>query len=104
GDPAAVRDAGRSRARAGAQARSTVRRVHQEAAPPAGAAEAISVGDPGEGTLRAGDPLGVYVHFPFCSVRCPYCDFAVDTRRDIPHDDYADAVVAELAARAHWFD
>ena len=32
----------------------------------------------------AGEPLGVYVHFPFCGVRCPYCDFAVDTRTGDP--------------------
>jgi oxygen-independent coproporphyrinogen-3 oxidase len=51
-------------------------------------------------------PLGVYVHFPFCSVRCPYCDFAVDTRAPdvVPHDAYADAVIAELAARRAWFE
>ncbi len=59
--------------------------------------------DVSSGALHAGDPLGVYVHFPFCSVRCPYCDFAVDTRTEIPHDAYADAVVAELAARARWY-
>ena len=47
---------------------------------------------------------GVYVHFPFCGVRCPYCDFAVDTRTGIPHDAYADAVVAEIAARRGWYD
>ena len=61
-------------------------------------------GDVSAGRSRPGEPLGVYVHFPFCGVRCPYCDFAVDTRADIPHDAYADAVVAELAARAPWFD
>ena len=54
--------------------------------------------------MRPGEPLGVYVHFPFCSVRCPYCDFAVDTRAEIPHDAYADAVAAEIGARAPWFD
>lgn len=59
--------------------------------------------DPSAGRLRPGEPLGVYVHFPFCSVRCPYCDFAVDTRADIPHDAYAEAVIGELAARAPWF-
>jgi oxygen-independent coproporphyrinogen III oxidase len=48
-------------------------------------------------------PLGVYVHFPFCAARCPYCDFAVVVRREIPHDAYADAVLAELKARAPWF-
>jgi len=56
------------------------------------------------GTLRPGQPLGVYIHFPFCGVRCPYCDFAVDTRAGIPHDGYADAVVAEIAARRSWYD
>jgi oxygen-independent coproporphyrinogen-3 oxidase len=44
--------------------------------------------------------LGVYVHFPFCSSRCPYCDFAVAVTPTIPHDAYADAVLAEVAARA----
>lgn len=43
--------------------------------------------------------LGVYVHFPFCGARCPYCDFAVAVKTNIPHDAYADAVIAELAAR-----
>lgn len=62
--------------------------------------------DPARGALAPGLPLGVYVHFPFCSVRCPYCDFAVDTRAadGVPHDAYADAVIAELAARRAWFD
>src|SRR5689334_19754373 len=59
--------------------------------------------DPAEGLLDAGRPLGVYVHFPFCSVHCPYCDFAVEVRAEIPHDRYADAVLAELEARATWF-
>jgi oxygen-independent coproporphyrinogen-3 oxidase len=44
--------------------------------------------------------LGVYVHFPFCASRCPYCDFAVAVRPTIPHDAYADAVTIELEARA----
>jgi len=60
--------------------------------------------DPSRGALAPGRPLGVYVHFPFCGVRCPYCDFAVDTRAEIPHDAYADAVLDELAARRAWFD
>jgi oxygen-independent coproporphyrinogen-3 oxidase len=60
--------------------------------------------DPSEGAIAPGRPLGVYVHFPFCGVRCPYCDFAVDTRADVPHDAYADAVLAELASRRAWFD
>jgi oxygen-independent coproporphyrinogen-3 oxidase len=60
-------------------------------------------GDPAAGELDAARPLGVYVHFPFCSVRCPYCDFAVDVRPEIPHDLYADAVIGEIEARRGWF-
>ena len=44
-------------------------------------------------------PLGVYVHFPFCTTRCPYCDFAVFVKREIPHEAYADAILSELQAR-----
>ena len=81
-----------------------MRRVHQKDAGPQGLSRPGAQVDVSSGTLRAGDPLGVYVHFPFCSVRCPYCDFAVDTRAEIPHDAYADAVIAEIAARASWFE
>ncbi len=79
-------------------------RVHQKDAGPQGLSRPGAQVDVSSGALRAGDPLGVYVHFPFCSVRCPYCDFAVDTRAEIPHDAYADAVIAELVARARWFE
>jgi putative oxygen-independent coproporphyrinogen III oxidase len=49
-------------------------------------------------------PSGVYVHFPYCAHRCPYCDFAVTTR-PVPADGrYARAVLAELALRAAPFD
>ena len=59
--------------------------------------------DPASGILDASRPLGVYVHFPFCRARCPYCDFATAVREPIPHDGYAAAITAELAARAGWF-
>jgi oxygen-independent coproporphyrinogen-3 oxidase len=45
--------------------------------------------------------FGVYVHFPWCLSKCPYCDFVAYgvPRESIDHSGYADAVVAELAAR-----
>jgi len=49
-------------------------------------------------------PFGVYVHFPYCAVHCPYCDFAVSTDRPIPQERYTRAVLAELALRAAPFD
>ena len=47
--------------------------------------------------------LGVYVHFPYCRSKCPYCDFAVHVVREIPHVAYADAVLQELSLRAEAF-
>ncbi len=47
-------------------------------------------------------PVSVYVHFPWCLKKCPYCDFnSHATARDaVPHEAYADAVLAELRLRA----
>lgn len=47
-------------------------------------------------------PTSVYVHFPWCLKKCPYCDFATRKidRPDVPHRAYADAVLRELARRA----
>jgi oxygen-independent coproporphyrinogen-3 oxidase len=44
----------------------------------------------------------VYVHFPWCARKCPYCDFATEPIRAnaLPHEGYADAVLRELGARA----
>ena len=46
--------------------------------------------------------LGVYIHFPWCLQKCPYCDFlSVATDRGaIPQSAYADAVIAEVSRRA----
>ncbi|HVP60173.1 MAG TPA: radical SAM family heme chaperone HemW [Myxococcaceae bacterium] len=42
---------------------------------------------------------GLYVHFPYCLRRCPYCDFTIAIARSIPGTRYADAVLAELRLR-----
>ncbi|AKU92138.1 radical SAM family heme chaperone HemW [Vulgatibacter incomptus] len=44
--------------------------------------------------------FGVYVHFPYCLSKCPYCDFASVVAESIPHERYAKAIAAELALRA----
>ena len=55
---------------------------------------------PSETTTEDGG-LGVYVHFPWCIKKCPYCDFlsVPSARADIPQEGYASAVLAEIAAR-----
>lgn len=42
------------------------------------------------------DAYGVYVHVPFCSVRCDYCDFATWADRSHLIDAYVEAVVIDL--------
>ena len=43
--------------------------------------------------------FGVYVHFPYCRSKCPYCDFA-SIVEEPPHARYAQAVALELELRA----
>ena len=49
------------------------------------------------------DPIdtSVYVHFPWCAKKCPYCDFATRAvePQTIPHEAYADALLRDLEAR-----
>jgi len=49
-------------------------------------------------TAGVGDPLGLYVHVPFCEAKCTYCHFAIDPRR--PGEDreerYLQAVLREM--------
>jgi putative oxygen-independent coproporphyrinogen III oxidase len=52
---------------------------------------------------RMARPFGVYVHFPYCTHRCPYCDFAVTTERPPEDRSYLRAVLAELTLRAPAF-
>lgn len=43
------------------------------------------------------EALGLYLHFPWCVRKCPYCDFNSHTARDgIPEDAYVDALLADL--------
>jgi len=43
----------------------------------------------------------VYVHFPWCLAKCPYCDFVSfgTSRESIDHRAYADAVLREAGTR-----
>ncbi|MHB1639234.1 MAG: radical SAM family heme chaperone HemW [Candidatus Dormibacteria bacterium] len=43
-----------------------------------------------------GRPRSLYVHVPFCSRRCPYCDFAIHVGGAEIQDRYTRAVVKEL--------
>ncbi len=45
-------------------------------------------------------PLAVYVHFPWCVSKCPYCDFnSHQLKAGLPEAAYLDALAADLAAQ-----
>lgn len=41
-------------------------------------------------------PLGVYVHWPFCKSKCPYCDFNSHVREQIDVSAWKNAYLTEL--------
>jgi putative oxygen-independent coproporphyrinogen III oxidase len=40
--------------------------------------------------------FGIYVHWPFCAAKCPYCDFNSHVRSKIDESGWIDAIVREL--------
>ena len=40
--------------------------------------------------------FGVYVHWPFCAAKCPYCDFNSHVRTQIDEDGWVDGIICEL--------
>ena len=43
-------------------------------------------------------PLSLYVHFPWCVAKCPYCDFNSHALRDaLPESQYLEALERDLA-------
>ncbi len=49
----------------------------------------------------AAPPLSIYVHFPWCVSKCPYCDFNSHALREVlPEQRYVDTLVADLNLQA----
>lgn len=47
----------------------------------------------------AAPPLALYLHFPWCVQKCPYCDFnSHPARGDLPEDAYVSALIRDLDA------
>lgn len=51
------------------------------------------------------DPgFGVYIHWPFCAAKCPYCDFNSHVRATIDHAAWRHALIADIEAQAELHD
>ena len=46
------------------------------------------------------EPLALYIHWPFCLAKCPYCDFNSHVRDRIPQDAFRSMLRTELAWEA----
>ena len=50
------------------------------------------------------EPLGVYVHWPFCLSICPYCDFNVHVFKNVDRESWLKAYAAEIQHLGHLTD
>ena len=42
------------------------------------------------------DAFGIYIHWPYCAAKCPYCDFNSHVKREVSEERYLAAIVREL--------
>jgi oxygen-independent coproporphyrinogen-3 oxidase len=65
---------------------------------PAAMADVAAYLRPGTLSLPVLPPLALYIHFPWCVRKCPYCDFNSHepAATGIPEDEYIEAVRADL--------
>jgi putative oxygen-independent coproporphyrinogen III oxidase len=61
---------------------------------------ALSCLDQARHERESDDPLALYIHWPFCVSKCPYCDFNSHVRAEIDQHAWRDALLADLAHEA----
>ncbi len=50
--------------------------------------------------MTASPPLALYIHWPFCVSKCPYCDFNSHVREGVDQAAWREALLADLAHEA----
>jgi oxygen-independent coproporphyrinogen-3 oxidase len=50
--------------------------------------------------MTAGQPLALYIHWPFCVTKCPYCDFNSHVRATVDDAAWCAALLADLRFEA----
>ncbi len=78
---------------------------HQPAPPP-GLPYDPAVGRPGGGagwranSAKLDNALALYIHWPFCVSKCPYCDFNSHVREGVDQEAWRAALLADMAHEA----
>ena len=52
-------------------------------------------------SLQPEKPLGLYVHWPFCKAKCPYCDFNSHVSSAVDFDGFESGLLGEMAHLAN---
>lgn len=64
-------------------------------------AAVVSLPGPSGAPVAAGGVAHLYVHLPFCTARCGYCAFVVETGKLDRRDDYLTALLSEINNERH---
>ncbi len=65
-------------------------------------AKTQSGANPANGKYRGREAsgFGIYIHWPFCHKKCPYCDFNSHVRDQIDQSGFGNAIITELKTMA----
>ncbi len=53
-----------------------------------------------QSNIQRSEPIGIYVHIPFCAERCAYCDFLTFPHMQKLHEPYVRALLKEIETDA----